>query len=144
MALAGIGELPGTLHDRSIVIRLERALPGEIQEPFNSRKISEGKSLCRKLSRWAQDYAVELEQADPDIPGLFNRQADNWRPLIAIADVVGGKWPERARYLARNFNLGDETENSGVILLGDIKKVFEESGYDKLFYSRSAGKTYPT
>ena len=29
--LCGIGALPGTLHDRSIVIRLERAKPGEIR-----------------------------------------------------------------------------------------------------------------
>ena len=29
--LCGIGSLPGTLHDRSIVIRLERAKPGEVR-----------------------------------------------------------------------------------------------------------------
>jgi len=28
---------------------------------------------------------------------LFNRAADNWRPLLAIADAAGGEWPARAR-----------------------------------------------
>jgi hypothetical protein len=26
---------------------------------------------------------------------LINRGGDNWRPLIAIANVVGGEWPSR-------------------------------------------------
>ena len=34
--LCGIGSLPGTLYDRSIVIRLERAKPGEVRERFDS------------------------------------------------------------------------------------------------------------
>ena len=34
--LCGIGTLPGTLHDRSIVIRLEQAKPGEVRERFDS------------------------------------------------------------------------------------------------------------
>ena len=25
--------------------------------------------------------------------GVFNRAADNWRPLLAIADAAGGEWP---------------------------------------------------
>jgi hypothetical protein len=29
--------------------------------------------------------------------GIYNREADNWRPLLAIADVARGQWPKRAR-----------------------------------------------
>jgi hypothetical protein len=29
-------------------------------------------------------------------PGAYNRVADNWRPLFAIAHVAGGDWPRRA------------------------------------------------
>ena len=32
--------------------------------------------------------------------GVFNRAADNWRPLLAIADAAGGEWPTRARRAA--------------------------------------------
>jgi len=34
--------------------------------------------------------------------GIFNRAADNWRPLLAIADLAGGEWPERARQAAQS------------------------------------------
>ena len=29
-------------------------------------------------------------------PGAFNRLADNWRPLLAVAQIAGGHWPARA------------------------------------------------
>jgi len=29
-------------------------------------------------------------------PTAFNRLADNWRPLFAIAEIAGGDWPQRA------------------------------------------------
>ncbi len=40
------------------------------------------------LLRWARDVDLDL---DPDLPTkLRNRTADNWRPLIAIANSVAG------------------------------------------------------
>ncbi len=50
-ALAGIGALPGTLHDRSIVIKLVRAKPGEITARFDSRLTEKETELCAKLAR---------------------------------------------------------------------------------------------
>jgi len=33
-----------------------------------------------------------LRGADPEVPNsVFNRAADNWRPLLAIADVAGAR-----------------------------------------------------
>ncbi len=60
---------------------------------------------------------------------IGNRTADNWRPLIAIADVAGGEWPERAREIA----IGDKmpVQELGIMLLEDIKKVFEEESVDR-------------
>src|SRR5260221_12933840 len=29
-------------------------------------------------------------------PGAYNRVADNWRPIFAIAQIVGGDWPQLA------------------------------------------------
>jgi Protein of unknown function (DUF3631) len=34
---------------------------------------------------------------------LGNRNADNWTPLVAIADVAGGDWPQIARALATAY-----------------------------------------
>jgi hypothetical protein len=53
--LAGIGSLPGTLHDRAIVVRLARAKPGEVTARFDSRHIEQETKLCRKLARWCAD-----------------------------------------------------------------------------------------
>ena len=56
---------------------------------------------------------------------LNDRQADNWRPLLAIADAAGGDWPRRARDAALGLSAADEdAETIGVQLLADIKEVF--------------------
>ena len=62
--------------------------------------------------------------------GAFNRLADNWRPLFAIAETVGGDRPQRA---ARSFTLLTSQEDAdahgiGTMLLGDIHAAFDEVG----------------
>ena len=65
---------------------------------------------CQKIARWASDHEEELRNSDPMTPeGLNDRSADNWRPLLAIADCVGGDWPERARQATKS--LEEESEN---------------------------------
>jgi putative DNA primase/helicase len=39
---------------------------------------------------------------------LHDRAADNWRPLLAIADAAGGAWPERARKAALTLAAADD------------------------------------
>jgi hypothetical protein len=52
IALCGIRSLPGTLYDRSIIIRLERARPDELRARFDSRHVEKETELCRKLARF--------------------------------------------------------------------------------------------
>jgi hypothetical protein len=62
---------------------------------------------------------------------LFNRDADNWRPLLAIADATG--WGEEGRkvaLLSASQNMDDE--GLGVMLLADIRLTFEKLGTDVL------------
>ncbi len=56
---------------------------------------------------------------------LHDRAADNWRPLLAIADAVGGGWPERARWAAVALTRasGEETEAPGITLLADLREL---------------------
>ena len=70
-----------------------------------------------------------LAAADPDTPAdLHDRAADNWRPLLAIADVAGGDWPERARKAA--FTLArdgaDDAETARTMLLADLREMFAD------------------
>lgn len=129
MALAGIGTLPGTILDRSIVIRLVRAKPGEVCRRFDSRNIEEETNLCRKMARWCADNRVRLEGADPAMPPeAVNRVADNWRPLFAIAQLAGGDWPSRAEAAFKQITQcrDAEEDGTGTILLQDIRSVFED------------------
>jgi hypothetical protein len=134
-ALAGIGHLPGTLHDRSIVIRLLRAKPGEVAARFDSRHTEAEAVLCRKLARWTADNFTRLETTDPALPAnAYNRLADNWRPLFAIAQLVGSDWPARAAaaYAALTSTEDADAQGLGTTLLTDIAALFTTEGTDRL------------
>jgi Protein of unknown function (DUF3631) len=130
VALAGIRKLPGTLADRSIVIRMQRMAADEQREPFDQRRTEPEKILCRKLARWARDNFQALEAADPEMPaGAGHRVRDNWRPLFAIANQAGGDWPARVR---RAFDLvakpDDAARSRAEMLLSDFRDMFAEHG----------------
>ena len=75
-----------------------------------------------------------IKGADPEMPpGVHNRAADNWRPLLAIADRVGGGWPERARRatLAAAADRGND-DFLQLMLLADIQAIFKRLGVDRL------------
>jgi putative DNA primase/helicase len=134
--LCGIGSLPGTLHDRSIVIRLERAKPGEVRERFDSRRVERESELCRKLARFCTDSSARLKACDPVLPsGAFNRLADNWRPLFAVAEAAGDDWPQRAATAFAKLTSREDTDAQGIgtMLLADIWQTFRASGAVRLF-----------
>jgi Protein of unknown function (DUF3631)/VirE N-terminal domain len=134
--LCGIGTLPGTLHDRSIIVRLERAKPGELHKRFDPRHTEREQKLYRQLARWVADNFLQLEAADPLLPDdVFNRLADNWRPLFAIAAIAGGDWLERCAAAFAKLTSYDDTEAQGfgVMLLKDIQQVFLENGFERIF-----------
>lgn len=83
-------------------------------------------------ARWVADNAERIRGAEPDVPsGLFNRAADNWRPLLAIADVAGGEWPARARQAVQSAR-PDDDESTRILLLADIRAIFAERAADRL------------
>jgi putative DNA primase/helicase len=83
-------------------------------------------ALGRKAARWMMDNLARLAETRPDMGGLVNRTADNWRPLFAIAEVAGETWPERARKAARV--LSDALESRSVFeeTLAAIKDMIGE------------------
>jgi hypothetical protein len=71
--------------------------------------------------------------ADPQMPArLRDRQADNWRPLIAIADAFGADWATRAREAAVIFAGEHQDEDAAVVLLRDIRDIFDGRGVNRL------------
>jgi hypothetical protein len=68
-----------------------------------------------------------LATADPAIPEqLLNRGADNWQPLFALADVVGGEWPEKFAQAALKIIAADAGEafTPGTKMLMEIQEAF--------------------
>ena len=136
-AIALIGDLPATLASRSIHIELRRLAPDECVEPFRAdRPPADLDRLLRQTWRWAQEHLDELREAEPDMPArLRGRSADNWRHLLAIADVAGGEWPNRARAAAESL-AGSRAEGADdattIALLTDLRDLFAERSKDRL------------
>lgn len=126
-ALAAIGDLPDTIESRSIIVPMRRRAPDETVAKFRSRQVAlEVVELRGDLVNWASIYATELSRADPVMPGgLEDRAEDCWAPLLAIADMAGKGWGERARSAALLIAKGRVAEDAstGVRLLADIKTV---------------------
>jgi putative DNA primase/helicase len=133
-ALAGIGRLPDTLMDRSIILELRRKLPHEKTERLRHAEPHLFKTLTAKLARFAQDYSDKIQQAKPDLPDALNDRAqDNWEPLLAIADIAGNDWPRLGRAIATRISGDNEKSQSiGVELLADIQEIFEAKHIDRI------------
>ena len=132
-AFTGIGDcLPDTITDRSIPIRLKRRTRNVAIERFRLRDVPpEGHGLRERLAGWLEPYADHLADSRPDLPDeLDDRAQDVWEPLLAIADLAGGDWPQRARTAARALSTGVEREDDSItaVLVRDIATVFEAKG----------------
>jgi hypothetical protein len=136
IVVAMIGKLPGTLADRSIEITLQRKRAGDKVKKFRLDRVDHLRVLGRKLARFVGDNAEKIRAADPDPPvSLHDRAADNWRPLMAIAEAAGGDWPGRAKAasLALSEVDADDSEERGIELLADIKVVFDATKAEALW-----------
>ncbi|MBA2625341.1 MAG: DUF3631 domain-containing protein, partial [Acidimicrobiia bacterium] len=102
---------------------------------FRYRKAGfEGSALRERAADWAESHGEALAVAEPAIPPeLTDRAADCWEPLIAIADIAGGAWPDRARAAARILNAArlDRDPSLGVRLLADVRSAFGDA--DRIF-----------
>lgn len=127
LLLAGIGDLPDTVRDRSIEIEMVRKRRDEIVRPLRRRDGDDLNILGRKAARWVSDNVEHIKAATPTIPaGLNDRAADAWEPLLAIADAAGGEWPQRARRsaLALSGEQAIEDDDIDIQLFSDIRAVF--------------------
>ena len=126
--IALIGELPDTLMDRAIPIEMRRKTASERVERLRQDHLPDiCDPLRRQMARWAADHAASIAALDPEVPsGLHDRAADNWRPLLAISDALGGEWPTRARAAAQALAGTDQEDTIGVQLLWDVKEVFAD------------------
>ena len=76
---------------------------------------------------WGLAEVAALRAARPDLPAALNDRAqDVWEPLLAIADLAGDTWPDRARRAAETLMGNVSDDDIKVELLHDIRTVFDD------------------
>jgi putative DNA primase/helicase len=128
--MAAIGRLPDTLADRCIVVRMQRKTVGESCERLRNLEAGD---LRRRCARFVLDHGEAITAARPAVPeGLHDRAGDIWEPLLALADLAGGGWPERARAAATGLTVTAQENNPIASLLLDLLLLFVGGNFEKL------------
>nr|WP_234345756.1 DUF3631 domain-containing protein [Streptomyces sp. NRRL F-5755] len=131
-AIAGIGDLPDTIMDRAIVLRMQKRKMGEKVTPFRSRySVPELNALRDRLGAWLGPLRGTAARMVPQMP-VEDRAADTWEPLVIVADLAGGHWPDSARAaclaMTRQEAVQDEQTTLKTRLLRDVRRVFDQAG----------------
>jgi Protein of unknown function (DUF3631) len=139
-AFAGDGPLPCSLEGKCVPIRLVRKKPTETVARLNSSVRQNATALTRKLQQWADEFALAIAQAatrpPANIPtGIILPELNNSEPLLHIADVVGGTWPERARTAIVAIYSGVE-ESLSMMALADVRSSFFDKEYPPYLLTR--------
>ena len=134
-AIAGIGNLPDTVADRSLPITLKRRTKDAAVEDFRRREVGAPSGKLRgRISDWVAAHLKELEKARPEMPASLNdRQKDSTEILLAIADLANGEWPGKSRKSVNALcgqNISEESY--GVLVLTDIRELFLKGESDRL------------
>jgi Protein of unknown function (DUF3631) len=141
--LAAIGELPDTIMDRSIKIRMRRRALDEKVSPYRQRRDGMPlRQLGDRLHVWVRDHLEELQKAEPEMP-VEDREADNWEPLFALAELAGDDWRKRAHQACLALTSADqESRQVSHVLLADLQRIWrprEESLFTTTIIDRLAG-----
>ena len=132
-AIACIGSLSPTLADRSIEIRLRRRRPNEPVQKLRDAVPAEWESLRSRCARFVQDTIMQFPDAQPTIPPELNdRAADNWIPLLKVAELAGGSSPSRARQAALTLSKDLDDQSASTRLLADIQAIFDGKSTQEL------------
>lgn len=129
VALAGIGDLPETITQRSIVLKMKRRRPDEVIQPFRARVVEPiGHRIRERIAGWAEANAKRVDLMEVVMPwGVVDRPADVWEPLVMIGDAAGGEWADRIRSACSALSAENAADDGslGVRLLTDLRRVFD-------------------
>jgi hypothetical protein len=126
MVLASIGELPQEQQERAIVINLRKALAKDVPTRLRHGTSAELQRLQNAIAGWAAAIDELPEVGTPDaLKYQAGRIFDNWEPLIQIATLAGGRWPELVHTaIMAAINIEREPTPAERVLAG-IKKAFD-------------------
>src|SRR5262245_26955721 len=126
LAIALIGSPPAELYDRSVVIDL--GCPASRPSSCGSAAPRISKSFPARSRAGAKITPMRsrlpIHRCRPE---SITARRTTGSPLLAIADVAGGEWPERARKAAEASRNAEADDGSRLeILLGDIRDAFAD------------------
>jgi Protein of unknown function (DUF3631) len=129
--MASIGQIRDSeLRSRCLVIPMQRAKNGEVKKGWDSTDLEHETELARKLMRWIKDKGDDVSARPSSMPrDVYGRLADNWRPLFAVAEAIGGEWIKHCRGalgLARAAEVKRDEDNQKARLLSDIREMFKD------------------
>jgi hypothetical protein len=126
MALASIGELPEEQQQRAIIVNLRKVLAKDVPARLRHGNSAELQRLRKELVSWA----LTLEELPSvDTPRVLQYQPgrvfDNWEPLLQIAALAGGKWPELINNALADAVTSEKAPAPVERVLSGIKRAFE-------------------
>jgi Protein of unknown function (DUF3631) len=144
-AMAGIGRLPDTIEDRSIVISMRRKAPHETVQPYRpSRDSPDLRELHGRIAEWAEGASAKAEDfANRQCVHLpvDDRAADVWEPLLIVAAVAGGGWLKAGKAACKAMVARadeDDTDVSpGQLLLADIRQLWSTDFVESIEFMAS-------
>ena len=143
VAMASIGQIRDSeRQEPRLIIPMQRAKNGEVKKGWDSTDLEHETGLARKLARWIKDNTGDVKRCLSSMPrDVYGRLADNWRPLFAIAEAVGGEWLNHCKDalgLARATEAKRDEDNQKARLLADIREMFKERAGTPDDYALSA------
>jgi putative DNA primase/helicase len=122
-AFTAIGSLPDTVEDRAIRIVMLRKPADVRKDRARSKALTAAANpLASRCVRWAADNAVLIRgMEEPALDALHDRAADNWAPLVVIAELCGVR--DRAERAAAVLTSGEEA-GVGELLLEHVREAF--------------------
>jgi len=128
-----IGRLPDTVSDRAINAKMKRKTALEKVERVTQDFDDQHLGLRRQIKRWAADNEENLKSVTLVMPETGNdRATDNWLPLLYIATLAGGEWPDRARKAMLAIEKVSDEDTLKQLLLRDIREIFNAVASDRI------------
>jgi hypothetical protein len=131
--VAGIGSMPHTIRDRSILIEMQRRKEAEPVERFLFRKARpEGDKLRERISTFITDRraAIEAGYGCIELDFVEDRDAEAWESLFAVLSVTDSRRCEdlkkSALALTGQKAEGDAEESLSLRLLADLREVWPQ------------------
>jgi hypothetical protein len=134
---AGLKQLPtDALRSRCLRIEVKPRKQTEAGDGFiYEDEEPHGHLLRDRLAEQFGDVGADVQgKRPPRIDGVSDRTWECVRPLVILAELAGGEWPERVRQAIADLVRGAAAGalSSGVRLLADCRQVFEQTGKEEI------------